>query len=157
MLDAKELDGLDFEKGDGLLPAIVQNAVSGRVFDAKGVPIVGASVIVRGTTVGVSTDPEGRFSLEVPAPASQQTLEISYLGYETATVAVGSRTNFTVTLQESTSEIEQVVVTALGIRREEKALSYNVQQIGAEEITTVKDANFMNSLSGKVAGVTIKR
>ena len=130
-------------------------AVSGRVFDAKGVPIVGASVIVRGTTVGVSTDPEGRFSLEVPAPASQQTLEISYLGYETATVAVGSRTNFTVTLQESTSEIEQVVVTALGIRREEKALSYNVQQIEASDITTVKDANFMNSLSGKVAGVTI--
>ena len=136
-------------------PDLTSVSVRGRVTDPNGVPIVGASVIVRGTTVGVSTDPEGRFSLEVPAPASQQTLEISYLGYETATVAVGSRTNFTVTLQESTSEIEQVVVTALGIKREEKALSYNVQQIGAEEITTVKDANFMNSLAGKVAGVTI--
>ena len=129
--------------------------VTGRVTDAKGQPIIGASVIVRGTTLGVSTDAEGRFTLEVPAPASSQTLEVSYLGYETAAVPVGTRTSFTVTLRESTSEIESVVVTALGIKREEKALSYNVQQVGAEEITTVKDANFMNSLSGKVAGVTI--
>ena len=129
--------------------------ISGQVVDAKGVPIIGASVIVRGTTVGVSTDAGGRFTLEVPAPAASQTLEVSYLGYETATVAVGSRTNFTVTLRESTSEIESVVVTALGIKREEKALSYNVQQVGAEDLTTVKDANFMNSLAGKVAGVTI--
>ena len=129
--------------------------VRGRVTDAKGQPIIGASVIVRGTTVGVSTDAEGGFSLQVPAPASQQYLEISYLGYGTATVAVGSRTNFPVTLRESASEIEQVVVTALGIKRQEKALSYNVQQIEASDITLVKDANFMNSLSGKVAGVTI--
>lgn len=129
--------------------------VTGRVTDAKGQPIIGASVIVRGTTLGVSTDADGRFTLEVPAPASSQTLEVSYLGYETAAVPVGTRTSFAVTLRESTSEIESVVVTALGIKREEKALSYNVQQVGAEEITTVKDANFMNSLAGKVAGVTI--
>ena len=129
--------------------------VSGQVLDSKGQPVVGASVIVRGTTVGVSTDAEGRFTLEVPAPAASQVLEISYLGYETATVAVGARTDFSVTLRESTSEIESVVVTALGIKREEKALSYNVQQVGAEDLTTVKDANFMNSLAGKVAGVTI--
>ena len=129
--------------------------VSGRVTDANGQPVIGASVIVRGTTLGVSTDAEGRFTLEVPAPASSQTLEVSYLGYETAAVPVGTRTSFTVTLRESTSEIESVVVTALGIKREEKALSYNVQQVGAEDITTVKDANFMNSLAGKVAGVTI--
>ena len=129
--------------------------VSGRVTDANGQPVIGASVIVRGTTLGVSTDAEGRFSLEVPAPAASQTLEVSYLGYETASIPVGSRTSFAVTLQESSSEIESVVVTALGIKREEKALSYNVQQVGAEDITTVKDANFMNSLSGKVAGVTI--
>ena len=129
--------------------------IRGQVFDPTGNPIIGASVIVRGTTVGVSTDAEGRFTLEVPAPAASRYLEISYLGYETASIPVGSRTSFSVTLQESSSEIEQVVVTALGIKREEKALSYNVQQIGAEEITTVKDANFMNSLAGKVAGVTI--
>ena len=129
--------------------------VSGRVVDASGQPIIGASVIVRGTTLGVSTDTEGRFALEVPSPAASQTLEVSYLGYETAAVPVGSRTSFEVTLQESSSEIEQVVVTALGIKRQEKALSYNVQQVAASDITLVKDANFMNSLSGKVAGVTI--
>ena len=129
--------------------------VSGRVTDAKGQPIIGASVIVRGTTLGVSTDAEGRFTLEVPAPAAAQTLEVSYLGYETAAVPVGTRTSFAVTLRESTSEIESVVVTALGIKRQEKALSYNVQQVEASDITLVKDANFMNSLSGKVAGVTI--
>ena len=130
-------------------------AVSGRVSDTKGLPIVGASVIVRGTTLGVSTDTNGRFSLEVPAPASSRVLEISYLGYETARVTVGSRTHFDVTLREAASEIEQVVVTALGIKRQEKALSYNVQQVAPSDITMVKDANFMNSLTGKVAGVTI--
>ena len=129
--------------------------VTGRVTDAKGQPVIGASVIVRGTTLGVSTDADGRFTLEVPAPAAAQTLEVSYLGYETASIPVGSRTTFAVTLRESASEIESVVVTALGIRRQEKALSYNVQQVEASDITLVKDANFMNSLSGKVAGVTI--
>ena len=77
------------------------------------------------------------------------------MGYEPQTLAVGNRTSFEITLAESASEIESVVVTALGIKREEKALSYNVQQVEAEDITTVKDANFMNSLTGKVAGVTI--
>ena len=129
--------------------------VRGRVTDARGLPIVGASVVIRGTTQGVSTDAEGRFSLRVPPPAAAARLEINYLGYEPVVVTVGSRTSFDITLEESAAEIEQVVVTALGIKREEKALSYNVQQIDAADITTVKDANFMNSLAGKVAGVTI--
>ena len=129
--------------------------VRGKVLDQQGLPIVGASVIVQGTTVGVSTDAQGRFELEVPAPAASRVLEISYLGYETTRVAVGSRTRFDVTLREAASEIEQVVVTALGIKRQEKALSYNVQQVAPSDITMVKDANFMNSLAGKVAGVTI--
>ena len=129
--------------------------VRGKVLDQQGLPIVGASVIVQGTTVGVSTDAQGRFELEVPAPVASRVLEISYLGYETAHVAVGSRTRFDVTLREAASEIEQVVVTALGIKRQEKALSYNVQQVAPSDITMVKDANFMNSLTGKVAGVTI--
>ena len=129
--------------------------VRGKVLDQQGLPIVGASVIVQGTTVGVSTDAQGRFELDVPAPVASRVLEISYLGYETAHVAVGSRTRFDVTLREAASEIEQVVVTALGIKRQEKALSYNVQQVAPSDITMVKDANFMNSLAGKVAGVTI--
>ena len=82
-------------------------------------------------------------------------MEVSYLGYETLVVDVGNRTAFDLTLQESSAEIEQVVVTALGIKRSEKAVAYNVQQVKAEDLTTVKDANFINSLTGKVAGVTI--
>lgn len=129
--------------------------VSGKVVDGNGIPVIGAAVVVKGTTVGTSTDAEGAFTLQVPAPASTAVLEINFLGYEPVTVAVGNRTSFSVTLRESASEIESVVVTALGIKREQKALSYNVQQVKASDITTVKDANFINSLTGKVAGVTI--
>ena len=128
--------------------------IGGKVSDVGGAPIIGATVLVKGTTNGVSTDADGRFTLTIASPATAQ-LEISYLGYEPQTLAVGNRTSFEITLAESASEIESVVVTALGIKREEKALSYNVQQVEAEDITTVKDANFMNSLTGKVAGVTI--
>ena len=129
--------------------------VSGRILDSRGNPIAGASILVQGTTVGVSSDADGTFTLLVPAPAKDRSLEISFIGYTPVTAAVANRSYFEITLNETASEIEQVVVTALGIKREEKALSYNVQQVGAEDITTVKDANFMNSLSGKVAGVTI--
>lgn len=128
--------------------------IGGKISDVGGAPIIGATVLVKGTTNGVSTDADGRFTLTIASPATAQ-LEISYLGYEPQTLAVGNRTSFEITLAESASEIESVVVTALGIKREEKALSYNVQQVEAEDITTVKDANFMNSLTGKVAGVTI--
>ena len=130
-------------------------SVSGKILDAAGSPIVGASILVQGTTAGVSSDIDGTFTLQVPAPAADRSLEISFIGYTPVTVAVANRTYFEIRLEESASQIESVVVTALGIKREEKALSYNVQQVGAEDITTVKDANFMNSLAGKVAGVTI--
>ncbi len=80
---------------------------------------------------------------------------MSYLGYEPQAVAVGNRTSFDITLREAASEIESVVVTALGIKRSEKALSYNAQQINAEDIVAVKDVNFVNSLNGKVAGLNI--
>lgn len=128
--------------------------ISGKVVDVNGIPIIGAAVVVKGTTTGTSTDAKGAFMLSVPAPTSAQ-LEVNFLGYEPVTVAVGNRTSFSITLREAASEIESVVVTALGIKREQKALSYNVQQVKASDITTVKNANFINSLTGKVAGVTI--
>ena len=128
--------------------------VSGTVLDQNKQPVVGASVIVKGTAVGTSTGADGSFSLQVPPTATAQ-LEINFLGYEPVVVAVGSRTVFNITLKESAAEIEQVVVTALGIKRQEKALSYNVQQVKSSAITDVKDANFINALSGKVAGITI--
>lgn len=129
--------------------------VTGKVVDEKNQPVVGASVEVQGTNMGVSTDITGSFTIQVPPPADRKYLEISFLGYNPVTIAVGSRTVFDITLHESSSEIGEVVVTALGIKRSEKALSYNAQQVKADEVTTVKDANFINSLTGKVAGLTI--
>lgn len=129
--------------------------VKGVVTDADGAPVIGASVIVKGTTVGASTNTDGSFSLQVPPPAENAVLIVTYLGYEPVDVTVGSRTDFRITLRDSAVAVENVVVTALGIKRQEKALSYNVQQVKSEELTTVKDANFMNSLVGKVAGVQI--
>ena len=130
-------------------------SVSGVVRDAAGRPIIGAAVLVRGTTTGVSTDGDGAFTLQVPPPAESAQLEINYLGYEPVIVTVGSRTRFDITLKEAASEIESVVVTALGIKRSEKALAYTVAQVAPEDVTRVKDANFVNALSGKVAGAVI--
>ena len=129
--------------------------VTGKVVDASGMPVIGAAVIIKGTTIGTSTGVDGDFSLQVPPPSADAVLEINYLGYEPIVQAVGSRTNITFTLRESAVDVDAVVVTALGIKRSEKALSYNVQQVNSEDIVANKDVNFINSLSGKVAGVTI--
>ena len=131
-------------------------AVSGLVVDAGGRPVVGASVLVAGTTIGTSTDSEGRFSLSVPSPSTSR-LTINFLGYASQNLEIGTRTEFRVVLKEAAEEIDSVVVTALGIKRSEKALAYTVAQVAAEDITMVKDANFINSLSGKVAGAVINQ
>ena len=137
-------------------PAESSVRIEGIVRDTKGGGIVGATVMVKGTQNGVSTDGEGRFALSVASPSTAE-LEISYLGYEPRTLPVGSRTRFDVVLSESASEIESVVVTALGIKRSEKALAYTVAQVAAEDVTRVKDANFINALSGKIAGAVINQ
>ena len=129
--------------------------VTGKVVDASGMPVIGAAVIIKGTTIGTSTGVDGDFSLQVPPPSADAVLEINYLGYEPIAQAVGSRTNITFTLRESAVDVDAVVVTALGIKRSEKALSNNVQQVNYEDIVANKDVNFINLLSGKVAGVTI--
>ena len=129
--------------------------VTGKVVDASGMPVIGAAVIVKGTTFVTITGVDGFFSLHFPPPSADAVLEINYLGYEPIAQTVGSRTNITFTLRESAVDVDAVVVTALGIKRSEKALSYNVQQVNSEDIVANKDVNFINSLSGKVAGVTI--
>ena len=129
--------------------------VKGTVLDAEGTPITGVGVLVKGTGIGVATDDRGRFSLSVPAHLLAGQLVFEALGYETLALPIGNRSVFNVTLKDDTQEIEATVVTALGIRRDQKALSYNVQEVKSDLLTTVKDANFINALSGKVAGVTI--
>ena len=126
--------------------------VTGRIIDAKGEPLIGVTVIEKGTTNGAITDFDGNYSLSVPDAA---VLQYSYVGYQTVEMSVAGKNVIDITMKEDTEVLEEVVVTALGIKRSEKALSYNVQQVNAEDITTNKDVNFVNSLSGKVAGVNI--
>ena len=136
-------------------PKVEPRTVSGTVIDHNGQPIPGASVFVQGTTTGTTTDIDGRFTLLVPSNLLGGSLEFNSLGYEIVRMVIGSNKNFTVTLNEEAVSLEGTVVTALGIRRDQKALSYNVQEVNAELLTSVKDANFINSLAGKVAGVAI--
>ena len=131
------------------------STVSGTVVDAYGQPVMGAAVLVKGTLTGTSTDLDGRFSFELPAGSENGVLEVSCLGYKTQEFAIGSRREFNVVLEDDTILMEGTVVTALGIKRSEKALSYNVQKVDSDAILGNKDANFVNSLNGKVAGLVI--
>ena len=133
--------------------AIKQTPVSvkGRVVDIHGVPVIGANVMVKGSTQGVVTDIDGNFVIEVPADA---TLQFSYIGYTTREVTVGKKTTLDIVLEEDTYAINEVVVTALGISREKKALGYSVQDLNGDELTNL-NSNFSSALAGKVAGVAI--
>ena len=128
--------------------------VTGKVVDASGEPLIGASVMVEGTTEGTVTDIDGNFMLNTKPTAK---LVFSYVGYTSQTIAVNGKQTFNVTLKEEANAMNEVVVTALGIKRAEKALSYNVQKLASEELTRNKDANFVNSLNGKIAGVSISK
>ena len=125
-------------------------------------PLIGASVYVNAddlkkagvsqTSLGTITDMDGNFKIQA---AKGDVLEVSYIGYASQTITLANAQPIKVTLGEDTQVLDEVVVTALGIKRATKALSYNVQEVKGDELTAVKDANFMNSLSGKVAGVQI--
>ena len=137
--------------------AVQQNGnhkVTGRVVDLAGEPLIGATIMVEGTKEGAVTDIDGNFTINTTSKAK---LIISYVGYTTQTILVGDKTTIDVTLKEVANTMNEVVVTALGIKRAEKALSYNVQSVGSNELTRNKDANFVNSLNGKVAGVSISK
>ncbi len=127
--------------------------IKGKVYDSKGELIIGATVVEKGTNNGTITGLEGDFTLTMHEGAL---LEVSYIGYMKTTLsAKGS--NIIVTLKENTELLDEVVVTALGIKRSEKALSYNVQKVDNKSLSVAKDANFVNNLNGKVAGVNITR
>ena len=137
--------------------AVQQNGnhkVTGRIVDSAGEPLIGATIMVEGTKEGAVTDIDGNFTINTTSKAK---LVISYVGYTTQTILVGDKTTIDVTLKEVANTMNEVVVTALGIKRAEKALSYNVQSVGSNELTRNKDANFVNSLNGKVAGVSISK
>jgi len=128
------------------------HTVSGIVKDENGLPIIGATVKVRGAQMGVVTDIDGKFSLKTSLGS---VLTVSYIGYKTQDIKVQEGGSLNIKLEPESKQLNEVVVTALGIKRSQKALSYNVQQVTSDDLIRNKDANFINSLAGKVAGVNI--
>ena len=125
--------------------------ISGTVTDENGVPLPGATVLVQGTSNGVSTDFDGNYSIS----ASQgDTLVFSFVGYSSQSVVVGSSSTVNVSL-EPDNALEEVVVTALGVQRNTKALGYSVTNVEGDEISANPSTNAINALQGKVAGVNI--
>lgn len=144
-------NGVSVSNGSLSSSSVAKVTTTGQVVDAKGEPLYSISILEVGTTNGTITDIDGNFTLSVNEGA---TLEISYIGYKTQTLPVRAKLG-QIVMKEDTEVLDEVVVTALGIKRSQKALSYNVQEVKGDALTAVKDANFMNSLAGKVAGVQI--
>ena len=126
--------------------------ITGKVTDNTGLPLPGVTVLIEGTRTGVATGVDGNFSIEAPANAA---LLFSAIGMENQRIPVNNRTVINVTMAESSVIVEEVVVTALGIEKEKKALGYAVQDLKSDEILRNKQTNIINSLAGKVAGVNV--
>ncbi|MBN2666234.1 MAG: SusC/RagA family TonB-linked outer membrane protein [Bacteroidales bacterium] len=118
-------------------------------------PIPGVTVQVKGTTIGASTDVNGNFSITVPVNAT--TLVFSYIGMKSQEVAIGNRTVINAVLESDLVGLDEVVVTALGISRERKALGYAIQDVKSDELTKSAQSNVISSLNGKIAGLQVSQ
>ena len=132
--------------------AWAQRSITGTVIDAAQGSLPGATVQVKGTNTGTTTDLEGRYSIVVPD--GSDTLVFRFIGYETQEVQVGNRTSIDVQLSDN-SQLTEVVVTALGVSREKQSLGYATQEIKGDNLVQAREMNVVNSLNGKVAGVQI--
>ncbi|MCH2084348.1 MAG: carboxypeptidase-like regulatory domain-containing protein, partial [Saprospiraceae bacterium] len=130
---------------------MAQKTVTGTIIADDGTPLIGVNVLEDGTSNGTVTDLDGKYSLTVQEGAK---LSFSLIGYETLTATVGAQSVMNLTLREGVN-LDEVVVTALGIQKDKKALSYSVTEIGAENIAQARDANIGNALAGKIAGVNV--
>ena len=128
--------------------------VTGTVVDTNGEAIPGVAVVIQGGRVGTVTDVDGKYSINVPD--DQTVLVFSSIGYVQREIVVGTESVINVTLEAATSSLDEVVVTALGVKRDRKALTYATQQIGSQELTVAANTNFMDALNGKAAGIDIK-
>ncbi|MDX5422442.1 MAG: SusC/RagA family TonB-linked outer membrane protein [Hymenobacteraceae bacterium] len=127
--------------------------LKGKVTDDQGQPLPGASVAIKGTTTGTITDMNGNYSLRVRS--AEDVLVISFIGFERQEVRVGNQEFLNITLGQDSNKLNEVVVTALGIEREEKALGYAVTKVSGEELMEARPNNFASALSGKVAGLNL--
>lgn len=141
-----------FKVANHVMATQQKHVVKGIVTDKNGEPLIGASVQVQGTSNGAMTDIDGRFELQA---SKGDILVVSYVGYTPKNITLGDQTEVTFVLEENSKQLNEVVVTALGIKRSERALSYNVQKVGGDQLTGVKEVNFVNSLNGSIAGVNI--
>ncbi|OFX57767.1 MAG: TonB-dependent receptor [Bacteroidetes bacterium GWB2_41_8] len=131
-----------------------QKSITGKVTDNSGIELPGVTVVIKGTQTGTVTSGDGSFSLAgVPENA---TLQFSFIGMKSQEVFVGNKSNLAVVMEVETFGVDEVVVTALGIKRSEKALGYAVQKVSGEVLTTVKGIDVATSLTGKVAGLMVK-
>ena len=129
--------------------------ITGTVTSSEdGKPIPGVSVAVKGTTLGTITNIDGEYTLKAPLEA--QTLVFSFIGMATQEFAIGERTVINVVLQPQAIGVDEVVVTALGIQKDKKALGYSVQAVGEEELVRTGNASLLGAMQGKIAGVDIK-
>lgn len=136
------------------ITAYAQKTVSGKVQDATGTPVPAVSILVKGTNKGTSTDGNGKFSISVPEGG---TLVFRYIGYKMQEVPVGSSATLNIVLQDDNKNLTEVVVTALGIKREKKSLGYAVQEVKGESLVEAREPNLANTLSGKVSGLQVVR
>ena len=129
-----------------------QQSITGTVTDNSGEPLIGASILVAGTTTGTVTDFDGTFTLNVPEGSEE--LLVSYTGYATQTVPLTTATSYEINLAEGV-QLNDVVVTALGITRDEKSLGYAVSEVSGDEVTNTSENSVVSSLSGRIAGAQI--
>ena len=130
-----------------------QNMFTGTVLDENQVPLPGATVVIKGTTNGVATDFDGNFSIELSS--SDDILVVSYIGYIKKEVAAIGKSSMIISLEPDSQQLDEVVVTALGIEREKKSLGYASQELDNDEVVQAREPNLLNSMSGKVAGLQI--
>jgi TonB-linked SusC/RagA family outer membrane protein len=134
-------------------PSIIDRTITGKVSDEKGQPLPGVSIVVKGTKVGTATDTEGKYQLSVPDAGDA--LVFSYVGYSPEEVALGNQSVYDLSMKPDVRNLEMVVVTALGIKRDAKKLGYSTATVNTEELTTNRTTNLGNSLQGKVAGLNV--
>jgi len=135
-------------------PVIAQRTIQGIVRSAEdSSPVPGVNILIKGTSVGTNTDVEGKFILGVSG--SSDVLIFSFIGFDTQEVTVGNQTNLTIILTTETKQLSEIVVTALGVSREKKALGYTVQEVKGDQLDQARETNLVSGLAGKIAGVNI--
>jgi TonB-linked SusC/RagA family outer membrane protein len=128
--------------------------VTGKITDKNGNPVAGVSVTIKGKRNGTSTNADGLFSIEAN---KGEVLVFSSVEFETQEVTIGNDNNFSIQLIEKNNQLNEVIVTALGIQRKAKSLTYSTQKVGNSDLSTVKDANVINNINGRIAGVTVNK